>query len=352
MNWGKGLGAIKSPKDVRDYRAACTVSTQYFPDDFELWMPEVKDQGTIGSCVAHSLATVVEYFSHEQGDDTRTMSTGYIYGNRTSSVHTGEGMIVRDALATTCTYGTVPNEFFPYNIEVPVAIQVFENKAIELYPHGYPNRFTSYYRLNSDNDIKASLMQHGPVVFAMEWYADIDVNNGQITTDLLPSDTYHCMVIYGWNQHGWKVQNSWGTGFADNGRVILPYDVPKTEVWGIVDTYSEAQRVLYLKELEWKNSQLISENIALDQEVQALTHQIVNYQQQQDEHQRDMEELIQQFTEKTRALAEKQEELDECQADMHVLRQELLVIQKPFQSGAGQVIAKILNFIYRVFRHS
>ena len=95
------FGAIKSPKDVRDYRAVCVAAASSFPAEFELTMPAVKDQGAIGSCVAHSLATVVEYFSRHQGDDNREMSTGYIYGNRLNSSHAGAGMIVRDALAET-----------------------------------------------------------------------------------------------------------------------------------------------------------------------------------------------------------------------------------------------------------
>lgn len=348
MNWNKGFGAVKSPKDVRDYRAVCTVSSHSFPEEFELWMPEVKDQNEVGSCVAHSLATVVEYFSREQGDDHRAMSTGYIYGNRLNSTHTGVGMIVRDAIAETCVYGTVPHELFPYNIETPVAIQVFQNKAVELYPYSYPNRLTSYYRLNSDDEIKASLMQNGPVVFVMEWYADIEVSHKVIETNCLPSGSYHCMVIYGWNKDGWKVQNSWGVGFADEGRAILPYDIPKTEIWGIIDTYSEAQRTLHMKDLELKNVQLMTENMALDGEIQELTNQIVNYQKQQC----DIDELSKQLTEKICALAEKQEELEQCQADMYILRQELLVVQKPFQSPFGQVVAKVLNFIYRLMHKS
>ena len=345
MNYHKGFGAIKSPKDVRDYRAVCAVASSSFPEEFELSMPEVKDQGSVGSCVAHSIATVVEYFSRKQGDDDRTMSTGYIYGNRLNSTHSGAGMIIRHAIAETCVYGTVPNEFFPYNVEVPVAIQIFQNKAVELYPHSYPNRLTSYYRLNNDNDIKASLMQNGPVVFAMEWFSDIAVENGIITTNEVASDSHHCMVIYGWNKDGWKIQNSWGVDWANNGRAILPYNVSKNEVWGVVDTYSEAQRTLQLKELEYKNAQLISDNSQLANDIKSLTDQIFNYQKAYDNQNSNMEELMKQFNTKTVELEKKQAELAECQADIAALRQELITIKKPFNSSIGQVVAKILNFI-------
>ena len=55
------LGALFSKPDVRDYVA--TTKMEEFPDAFELKLPKVKNQGTVGSCVAHALSTVVEYFN-------------------------------------------------------------------------------------------------------------------------------------------------------------------------------------------------------------------------------------------------------------------------------------------------
>lgn len=338
----KAFGAIKSPKDVRDYRAVCAVNSSSFPTEFELEMPEVKNQGSVGSCVAHSLATVVEYFSRHQGDDDRAMSTGYIYGNRLNSMHSGVGMVVRDAIAETCVYGTVPNEMFPHNVEVPLAIQVFQNKAVELYPHSYPNRLTSYYRLYTDAEIKASLMQNGPVVFAMEWFSDIVVEDGIMKTKQVKSGAYHCMVIYGWNASGWKIQNSWGIEFGDNGRAILPYDIPHSETWGVVDTYSEAKRVLKIKELEHVNSELTIANDQLASEIKSLTTQLVEY---KNANSSEWNELMNQLAEKTIELEQKQRELAQCQEEISVLKQEMLDIKKPYNSSWGKVIAKVLNFI-------
>ena len=71
MSEQKSLGAIFSPPDVRDYRIACAAAPVEFPAEFELPMPEVKNQGQVCSCVAHALATTVEYFSRMQGDDNR-----------------------------------------------------------------------------------------------------------------------------------------------------------------------------------------------------------------------------------------------------------------------------------------
>ena len=48
------------------------------------------------------------------------------------------------------------------------------------------------------------------------------------------------MVIYGWNETGWLVQNSWGTGWGNKGRFVLPYNIPMKETWGVTDDVSSS----------------------------------------------------------------------------------------------------------------
>jgi C1A family cysteine protease len=230
------FGALVSKKDVRDYRISCASAPTEFPKEFELKMPKVKFQGSVSSCVAHAISTTVEYFNSLQENDNEEMSVGYIYGNRTNTNHTGSGMYVREAIAATCKYGDVKHTLFPYNEEVPEIIEKFNAVSKELFEKGEPNRFTSYYRLYTADEIKTSLMKNGPVVFAMPWYKDIRIINDAIITSQDTDAGYHCMVIYGWDERGWKIQNSWSEQWANNGRAILPYDVKIAEAWGVIDT--------------------------------------------------------------------------------------------------------------------
>ena len=241
MKYLENFGALFSKKDVRDYRIDCVVASTEFPLEFELDMPKVKSQGSVGSCVAHSIATTIEYFNGLQQGNNEEMSVGYIYGNRTNTTHTKSGMYTRDAIAVTCKYGDVPKVLFPYNEEVPEIIEKFNNQSDELFYKGQPNRFTSYYRLYTDNEIKTSLMQNGPVIFAIKWYKDIKVVNGVITTSQKADGNGHCMVIYGWDERGWKIQNSWGSQWANDGRAILPYNIKIREAWGIIDTLTHTE---------------------------------------------------------------------------------------------------------------
>lgn len=238
------FGALFSKPDVRDYTAATTLSE--FPVEFELDMPKVKNQGAVGSCVAHSLSTVVEYFNQKESGKYTQMSTGYIYGNRRFSINKGKGMITRDALHTVSKYGDVPNKLFNLNVEVPEAINQFEAQVDGIEAEGYQFKFREYFKLNNEAAIKASIMKNGPAVMAMKWFDDIQVVDGVMKTNNVKSvkTSGHCMVIYGWNEIGWKVRNSWGRNWGDKGNVVIPYNVPLTEVWGVRDAEDDSELIV------------------------------------------------------------------------------------------------------------
>lgn len=308
------LGAIFSQKDVRDYRIACASNVE-FPIEYELEMPEVKNQGNVGSCVAHSISTVIEYFSRLQGDENGEMSVGYIYGNRTNTDHKGWGMVVRKALEATCEYGDVTKASFPYNEEVPNIISKFEASVCTLIAKGYPHRFSSYYRCRTETDIKTALMKKSPVIMAMKWYADIKVVDGVINTAC--GSQYnggHCMVIYGWNEQGWKIQNSWGAEWGNNGRAILPYNVPLSEAWGVIDEISETQTKCKIAELEKANNELQD----------CVDSKILH-------------------------IVEAQEEIEKKTAEIKRLKNELTEIKKPFNTKIGKIFAMVLNLFFKFF---
>jgi C1A family cysteine protease len=244
MNEEFVCGALFSKPDVRDYTASTELSE--FPKEFELDMPKVKYQGSVGSCVAHALSTVVEYFNKKETGKYEEMSTGYIYGNRRMTTYKGSGMYTRDAVSTVAKYGDVPNSYFPVNVEVPYAIEKFESEVSKIEPVGYYFKFAEYFKLKDEAAIKTSLMENGPVVFSMYWFDDIKVKNGVMQTDCVKTKktSGHCMVVYGWNEIGWKVQNSWGSFWGDDGRVVIPYDVPFKEMWGIKDATAESSLTL------------------------------------------------------------------------------------------------------------
>lgn len=240
---GYGLGALKSSYDIRDYKLAAQNEVT-LPLEFSLTQTQIKNQGCVGSCVAHALSSVVEYFNFIQNNASDTMSTGYIYGNRRNSSHKGRGMQVRNALSNLRNYGDVYHADFPYNLEIPEGINKFEESFEQLEDKGIPHRISSYYKLSTVDEIKYSLMHNGPVVFAIKWYCDAKVDSANILRSARLKQSYtggHCMIIYGWNEQGWKIQNSWGVSWGDFGRAILPFDYPLEEAWGVIDNIIDTE---------------------------------------------------------------------------------------------------------------
>ena len=171
------------------------------------------------------------------------MSVGHIYGNRKTSTYKDEGMIMRDALEAVRKYGDVRKELFPYNEEVPHVINLFERQSRTLFKEGYPNRISQYCRVDSPNAIKSALMAGNPVLMAMTWYADMEVVDGVLVTNQLGWEGGHCMFIYGWDERGWKVQNSWGPEWGNQGCMIVPYEYPIEEFWTVTDDIIENTEV-------------------------------------------------------------------------------------------------------------
>lgn len=233
----ESLGALPFLSDIRDYKLERVATEEQFPETFELETVGIKDQGSVGSCVAHSIAEVTEYFNTKQEKSAELMSTGFIYGNRRNSLSKSSGMYIREALKNTCKFGNVFKTDFSENIEVPKAIDLFEERFNSLKDKAYPNRISTYFRLLSDDDIKYTLMNYGPVVFAMTWRSGISVDkNGIMQVDeSKPRTGGHCMIIYGWNKNGWLIQNSWGKYWGKSGRAILPFNIKKSEAWGVTD---------------------------------------------------------------------------------------------------------------------
>lgn len=237
-------GAIFSGVDVRDYKMVCSAQKYDFPSEFELKTVRIKNQGNVGSCVAHSLSSILEYYNNLQNNDPTEMSIGYIYGNRSTSEYMGEGMIMRDALEVVRQYGDVYKRDFSQglpidNLEVPISIALYETKKEDLYNNGYPHRISQYCRVDSVNAIKASLYAGNPVLMAMNWYEDMEVVDGILTTSYKNCAGGHCMFIYGWNEIGWKVQNSWGEEWGINGTMIVPYEMFIEEFWTLTDDIVE-----------------------------------------------------------------------------------------------------------------
>ena len=231
------FGALDSPYDARDYKLVAS-GTDEFPETFKLPTVTIKNQGNIGSCVAHATSSVVEYHHKRQYDEKVVFSTEFIYGLRDLGYYIGEGMYIRNALSTLRRYGDVPLADLKGNHDCQTAMdKVYENFH-DLTEKAYPHRISSYFRVYDENAVKSDLMNHGYVVAGMKWHKGATLTDGVYT----PTDEVaggHAIVLYGWNDKGWLAQNSWGGNWGNKGRFIIPFDVKLTEMWGITDNITD-----------------------------------------------------------------------------------------------------------------
>lgn len=227
------LMTVLSPLDVRDYKIAAAAD---LPETFELPMPPVKNQKSTNSCVAHACSTLVEYFNKLQESNTNSFSTEFIYGYRPAGYYVGEGMYLRNALNTLRKRGDCRLEKLPGNNEYAQAMANVEANIDELLEVAFPNRISTYFRLNSIEEIKTALYKYGPVVVSLPWGAHTTLNKDkELENSSGEVSGYHCVVLYGWNEKGWLMQNSWGVSWGKKGHCIVPFDFTIAEAWGVTD---------------------------------------------------------------------------------------------------------------------
>lgn len=227
------FSTLISPFDVRDYRIATTAKE--FPASFVLPEVSVKNQGSVGSCVAHACSSVVEFHNKRQEGTNTVFSTEFIYGYRPAGYYVGEGMYIRNALKTLREVGDCPKADLSGNHECDKAMAVVEARLDELKDLAYPHRISTYAKVKTVDEIKQALMDFGYVVVSMPWHEDYQLVDGVYTFKSTKNRGYHCVVIYGWDERGWLVHNSWGSGWGQKGKFIVPFDFKWREAWAVTD---------------------------------------------------------------------------------------------------------------------
>lgn len=231
------FGALAPKVDKRDYMIAAGASN--LPDSYTIpYLPPVKNQKNVSSCVAHAAAVITEYFHKMETNKEEAMSTDFIYGmqgvvyNRKS-----KGMHLRDACKILKDYGNLLQERLKTNTEQPECSEYLEKMLTdELKWAAALNKVKSYAQCKGIDNIKYALINYGPLLASVNWYKECEItDDGMAFMNYDSPYGRHAIVIYGYDERGWLCQNSWGESFAKNGRFILPYTEEFNEVWSFVD---------------------------------------------------------------------------------------------------------------------
>ena len=82
--------------------------------------------------------------------------------------------------------------------------------------------------------LKPALIANGPCFGSLPVYNSEATEFWKKTSSKI--EGWHAITIVGWNEKGYIIRNSWGTGYGDKGYVILSYDDAKNfrELWTIL----------------------------------------------------------------------------------------------------------------------
>ena len=250
------LGAIPSPRDKRDYVVSAAAPQAYKPTMLSP-LPKIKDQGNVGSCVAHEGSYIAEYYNGE------VCSTALLYGLRFKNYWQSAGMYHRDVLNTMLKFGECSNAECPGNVEMQLAktniMGTVDSGTWQ--PFGFqeedesswtptlkkwlslasPRKINSYAQVVSVDGLKAALANGWPVIFSTgikNYYPDAK------TFIFHPggnSAGYHSMCVWGWDyvdgKEYFRVSNSWGTGWGDKGWCWMSAEdiLLEKDAWAVAD---------------------------------------------------------------------------------------------------------------------
>ena len=248
-------GAINSPIDERDYLYNPVCANQKeLPSSFSLdYNYHILNQGSVGSCVAHSLSEMKSYI--DSVENNNMYSVGFIYANRKNGDISGSGMIPRQALSNLVSDGDCYNSDFPINEEYPSILKTLDTYGKDqLFEKASKHKSKAFAKLEIEQIKEYLVNQQKPIMIIVKVYSSFyesRYRKGDVPNQIY--GTYfgsHAMEIIGYDEDKLKIVNSWGKDFGDSGFVYIDINNPIIrELWVLED---EKNIIKPTKKVGWR----------------------------------------------------------------------------------------------------
>jgi C1A family cysteine protease len=190
-------------------------------------MPQVYDQGDLGSCTANAIAAAYEYEACKQSLTDFTPSRLAIYYDERYLEHTvasDAGAEIRDGMKVVAKNGVAKEALWPY------VISKFAKKPPQAYYTAARAHLTTSYESveQSETAIKSQLASGYPVVFGISVYESFEsATVARTGTVPMPKANEkmlggHAILIVGYTSSVFRFRNSWGTSWGKSGYATLP----------------------------------------------------------------------------------------------------------------------------------
>ena len=222
----QNYGAIKElVTHIRnyDYETVCgaVASADKYPEEYEIPRENtgtLKNQGTVGACVAEVIAQIAEELFKRQLGDREEHSEGYIYAKYRADNSRSYGLIPSTAMKDWTEKGTVPKKYCDKLYEMP-DMRTYIEKLPDLDGIAEKYKISAFVGINyadktkKDAAIKDALTKYN--------YGLVAISNDYF-------DESHCIQLTGWNDKTgcYKFKNSWGEKYRDKGHG----EIPKEEI--------------------------------------------------------------------------------------------------------------------------
>jgi C1A family cysteine protease len=255
----------RSPDDGRDwcYNEELSLS-DVIPIALDLrdkLMP-IRNQGSQGTCAAHTAACMKEYQELLDNGLNAYMSPQFIYNHRiywNNGIQDGDdvnedyGMTCRDIMNIMKNVGVCPEDTYPYgHKEYSKEIPQFILNVAKKY------KIKGYSRIYNIEELKHAVYNNGPCMAAFPIYHfGKDMWTPTIKNQLEIGG--HAMTIVGYDDEGFIIRNTWGESWGDDGYCIYPYAQwgCHWELWTMVD--DKTNREVKEETLEEKKEEFINE---------------------------------------------------------------------------------------------
>ena len=216
--------------DISDITLGTNIPITY---DISKYLPEVRSQGKQGSCVAWATGYYLKSFQENYEDFEKEiltidneMSPAYIY-NQIKVTDCSGGSVIQDALDIINNQGIVDWNLMIYNEnECSTQPNDLQKDLAE------SNKIENYFYFDPElvfEQTKASLLNDQPVVIAItidrSYFGARDENGEFIYRKFKSADGGHAMLVVGYDddRNAFKVVNSWGKSWGNQGFVWIDY---------------------------------------------------------------------------------------------------------------------------------
>lgn len=238
-------GAIKSPKDERDYKYSNVKRTAnvQLPSKFVLDILPVRNQGKAGTCVGFA-TTVIQEADSMTKKEKEILSPLFHYAKckAIDGIKT-EGTTLRASMKALADNGICKEKLYPYKDTQDIINLRFPTITSAVSSDARNRKIIGYSQVNTKREVKEAIFNENGVlagIFVTESF--VKPQNGCV--GYLNGDIYgyHAIPIIGWDDKRellfkyndgtterytgcFIIKNSWGDTWGDKGIGYIPYDV-------------------------------------------------------------------------------------------------------------------------------